>query len=79
MPTPKSTFSILPGVVEKKLRAAFCEEGNVDENGVPAFVGAVLIPISQLRLSHQQSGEPEPGLGDQRPFNVSDDAPHHRT
>jgi tyrosyl-tRNA synthetase len=63
-----------PDVVKKKLRAAFCEEGNVDENEVLAFVGAVLIPISQLRLSRQQSGKLEPGLGDQRP-SISDDAP----
>ena len=73
-PNSKIDFLDSPDVVKKKLRAAFCEEGNVDENGVLAFVGAVLIPISQLRLSRQQTGELEPGLGDQRPF-ISDDAP----
>jgi tyrosyl-tRNA synthetase len=70
-PNSKIDFLDSPDVVKKKLRAAFCEEGNVDENGVLAFVGAVLIPISQLRLSR---GELEPGLSDQRPF-ISDDAP----
>ncbi|EDR04624.1 uncharacterized protein LACBIDRAFT_252456 [Laccaria bicolor S238N-H82] len=73
-PNSKIDFLDSPEVVKKKLKAAFCEEGNVDENGVLAFVGAVLIPISQLRLSRQQSEELEAGLGDQRPF-ISNDAP----
>jgi tyrosyl-tRNA synthetase len=71
-PNSKINFLDSPGIVKKELRAAICEEGNVDENGVLAFVGAVLIAISQLRLLRQQSGKLKPGLGDQRPF-VSDD------
>ncbi|KIK05915.1 hypothetical protein K443DRAFT_90447, partial [Laccaria amethystina LaAM-08-1] len=63
-PNSKIDFLNFPDIVKKKLRAAFCEEGNVEENGVLAFVGALLIPMSQLRLLHQQSGELEPGLGD---------------
>ncbi|TEB24584.1 hypothetical protein FA13DRAFT_1638586, partial [Coprinellus micaceus] len=37
-----------PEVVKKKIKAAFCEESNIEENGVLSFVGAVL-PIGQLR------------------------------
>jgi tyrosyl-tRNA synthetase len=38
-----------PEVVENKIKAAFFEEGNIEENGVLSYVGAVLIPISELR------------------------------
>lgn len=51
---PNSKIDILdpPEVVKKKIKLAFCEEGNTEENGVLAFVGAVLMPISQLRRDH---------------------------
>lgn len=52
-PNSKIDFLDPPEVVRKKIRAAFCEEGNPD-NGVLAFVNAVLIPISQLRLERRQ-------------------------
>ncbi|KXN83767.1 Tyrosine--tRNA ligase, cytoplasmic [Leucoagaricus sp. SymC.cos] len=70
--------AMVPGLAElirKKVKAAFCEEGNVEDNGVLAFVNAVLIPISQLRIDRQKGDSVlEAGLGDQRPF-ISDDAP----
>ena len=34
------------GQVKKKLSKAFCEEGNVDDNGVLAFAKHVLFPLS---------------------------------
>ncbi|RDD45954.1 Tyrosine--tRNA ligase, cytoplasmic [Trichoplax sp. H2] len=34
-------------VVEKKLRKAFCEPGNIKENGVLSFVKYVLLPLSK--------------------------------
>ncbi|KAK9711580.1 Tyrosine--tRNA ligase cytoplasmic [Basidiobolus ranarum] len=37
-----------PKTVEKKIKKAFCEEGNVTENGVLSFVKYVLLPISSL-------------------------------
>lgn len=73
-PNSKIDFLDSPEVVRKKLKAAFCEEGNIEENGVLAFVNAVLIPISQLRLSRKTDMLLEAGLGDQRPF-ITDDAP----
>jgi len=76
-PNSKIDFLDTPEVVRKKLKSAFCEEGNIQENGVLSFVEAVLIPISQLRLERNAAGSStllEPGLGDQRPF-ISDDAP----
>jgi tyrosyl-tRNA synthetase len=48
---PNSKIDLLdaPAAITKKIKAAFCEEGNAEDNGVLAFVKAVLIPISQLR------------------------------
>lgn len=50
----KIDFLDPPEVVRKKIKSAFCEEGNPD-NGVLGFVKAVLIPLGQLRLERQQS------------------------
>ena len=74
---PNSKIDILDAedVIRRKLKSAFCEEGNIEGNGVLSFVEAVLIPISQLRLE-RNAGDTvlETGLGDQRPF-ISDGAP----
>ena len=75
---PNSKIDILdtPEAVRKKIRLAFCEEGNVEENGVLAFVQAVLIPISQMRIARlkgddtvlvQGSGDPSPFVGEGAP------------
>jgi tyrosyl-tRNA synthetase len=78
-PNSKIDFLDTAEAVRKKIRLAFCEEGNIAENGILAFVEAVLIPVSQMRLEHQKGGilfsnEGEATAGDQRPF-VTDDAP----
>jgi len=79
-PNSKIDFLDTPETIRKKLKSAFCEEGNTQENGVLSFVEAVLIPISQLRLERKATAQAgsstvlEAGLGDQRPF-ISDDAP----
>ncbi|PAV14937.1 tyrosine tRNA ligase [Pyrrhoderma noxium] len=75
-PNSKIDFLDAPEVVKKKVKAAFCEPGNVTENGLLAFVKAVIIPISELRLERLSGKDTllEPGLGDQRPF-VSENAP----
>ena len=57
-PNSKIDFLDPPEVVRKKIKSAFCEEGNPD-NGVLAFVGAVLMPISQLRLERSQGSDGE--------------------
>ncbi|KNE64577.1 tyrosine-tRNA ligase [Allomyces macrogynus ATCC 38327] len=48
---PDSKIDLLdsPKDVERKIKRAFCEEGNVADNGVLAFVKAVLFPIASLR------------------------------
>jgi tyrosyl-tRNA synthetase len=75
---PNSKIDLLetPEVVKKKIKAAFCEEGNIEENGVLSFVGAVLLPISQLRKDHiaeaVAAGKPTDDLP--KPF-VGDGAP----
>lgn len=79
-PNSKIDFLDSSEVVRKKISKAFCEEGNTKENGILAFLQAVLIPISQLRLERLRGktaadeAEGEGTLGDQKPF-VSEDAP----
>ncbi|KAF8063598.1 tyrosine tRNA ligase [Lyophyllum atratum] len=68
-PNSKIDFLDAPEVVRKKIKLAFCEPGNTEENGVLAFIEAVLIPISELRLAHLAGDEVlEQGTGDQKPF-----------
>ncbi|KAI0654330.1 tyrosyl-tRNA synthetase [Cubamyces menziesii] len=73
-PDSKIDFLDAPEVVRRKIKKAFCEEGNVDENGVLSFVEAVLIPISQLRIERakgQTGADADEGAGatgSQRPF-----------
>ena len=45
----KIDFLDSPSEVSKKIKAAYCMEGGVEENGVLAFVGAVLMPIARVR------------------------------
>ncbi|KAF9458098.1 tyrosine tRNA ligase [Collybia nuda] len=74
-PNSKIDFLDAPEVVRKKLKLAFCEEGNIKENGVLSFVEAVLIPISQLRLDYNKGDSLlVSGSGDHKPF-IADDAP----
>jgi tyrosyl-tRNA synthetase len=74
-PNSKIDFLDAPEVVRKKIKAAFCEEGNVAENGILAFVEAVLIPVSQLRLeSAKHQGLVLEDTADRKPF-ATDDAP----
>ncbi|KAI0776911.1 tyrosine tRNA ligase [Trametes elegans] len=79
-PDSKIDFLDAPEAVRRKIKKAFCEEGNVTENGVLSFVEAVLIPISELRIerAHGETGadkeEGAAATGDQRPFAL-DGAP----
>jgi tyrosyl-tRNA synthetase len=87
-PDSKIDFLDPPDAVRRKINKAFCEEGNVADNGVLAFVQAVLVPISELRLERaaskagsSNSSEPGPGPDEevfgedkQKPF-VSEGAP----
>lgn len=54
-PDSKIDFLDPPDAVRRKIKKAFCEEGNVADNGVLSFVEAVLIPISELRLERAAS------------------------
>ena len=81
-PDSKIDFLDPPDAVRRKIKKAFCEEGNVADNGVLAFVEAVLIPISELRLeraarkaNHGDTGSDGSDGGDeQKPF-ASEGAP----
>ncbi|KAJ1925620.1 Tyrosine--tRNA ligase cytoplasmic [Tieghemiomyces parasiticus] len=48
---PDSKIDLLddPKAVEKKLKKAFCEEGNIADNGLLAFTKHVLFPAASLR------------------------------
>ena len=54
---PKSKIDFLdsPADVKNKLKAALCTPGEVEGNGVLAFLKYVLIPVQQLR--HEQAAE----------------------
>ncbi|TFL04023.1 hypothetical protein BDV98DRAFT_525793 [Pterulicium gracile] len=56
-PDSKIDFLDTPEVVKRKIKKAFCEEGNVTDNGLLSFVEAVLIPISQLWLDQARLKE----------------------
>lgn len=76
-PDSKIDFLDPPEVVKRKIRKSFCEEGNVSENGLLAFLEAVLIPVSQLRLERLRGEggfDVQEGVGLHKPF-VADDAP----
>lgn len=47
---PDSKIDILdePAVVKRKLKKAFCEAGNVTENGILSFIKAVYFPLKSL-------------------------------
>lgn len=55
-PNSKIDFLDTPSDVKKKIKTAFCEEGNITENGVLSFV-KVLISISNLRAARIKSGD----------------------
>jgi tyrosyl-tRNA synthetase len=75
-PNSKIDFLDPPASIRKKIKSAFCEEGNTEENGVLAFVNAVLIPISSLRIERRSSKADTSALGeDSTPPFISDDAP----
>ena len=69
-PDSKIDFLDPPDAVRRKIKKAFCEEGNVEDNGVLAFVEAVLIPISELRLERlaEKINSDSDGEEQQKPF-----------
>jgi len=73
-PNSKIDFLDKPADVRKKIKGAFCEEGNITENGVLAFVKAVLIPISKLWIEMRAFGEIVTSSELQKPF-ILDGAP----
>ena len=78
-PDSKIDFLDPPDAVRRKIKKAFCEEGNVADNGVLSFVEAVLIPISELRLERAASsaslgGGSREEAEEQKPF-VTEGAP----
>ncbi|KIK70096.1 hypothetical protein GYMLUDRAFT_53205 [Collybiopsis luxurians FD-317 M1] len=79
-PNSKIDFLDSPEAVKKKIKAAFCEPGNIEDNGLLSFAEAVLFPISQLK-SDQAKGTgivdtegKEVLSADPKPF-TSDNAP----
>ncbi|KAG7451145.1 tyrosine tRNA ligase [Guyanagaster necrorhizus] len=72
-PNSKIDFLDSPELVRKKIKAAFCEEGNVEDNGVLAFTEAVLFPISELRRDRLKEGAE--GTSETSPLFTTPDAP----
>ncbi|KAL0578012.1 hypothetical protein V5O48_003962 [Marasmius crinis-equi] len=77
-PNSKIDFLDPPEIVKKKVKLAFCEEGNVKDNGLLAFAKAVLFPISLLRSEQQKGVDIGGGVDGQavlaKPF-ITADAP----
>jgi tyrosyl-tRNA synthetase len=48
-PNSKIDFLDSPSAIKKKVKAAFCEPGKVEDNGLLAFIKAVILPIADLR------------------------------
>lgn len=68
----KIDFLDTPSEVLKKVKAAYCMEGEVDNNGVLAFVGAVLMPIARMR--QEMADKHTPLDGQSRSF-IAPEAP----
>jgi len=79
-PNSKIDFLDPPDDIRRKIKRSFCEEGNIVDNGLLAFLAAVLIPISEMRLEQRigklsvDEAEGQNTPSDQTPF-VTDDAP----
>ena len=79
-PHTKIMFLDDPETVRSKISGAFCEEGNIEKNGILPTLKEILIPISELWLENitaKSDGNPTKGnslTGDRRPFS-SKDAP----
>lgn len=73
---PDSKIDLLddPKMIEKKLKKAFCEEGNVQNNGVLSFVKFVLLPISSRKGQSPSFTirRPEPWGGDKTYHNFEE-------
>ncbi|ODQ80669.1 hypothetical protein BABINDRAFT_47810 [Babjeviella inositovora NRRL Y-12698] len=56
---PNSKIDLLedPKIVTKKIRSAFCAPGEVEGNGVIAFIENVLIPISEIKHEFEDKFE----------------------
>jgi tyrosyl-tRNA synthetase len=75
---PKSKIDFLDSAAEvkSKLKAAVCTPGDVENNGVLAFVKAVLIPVQELKEEQAKSrGEKQAPRGEGSGSFVSANAP----
>lgn len=50
-----------PAIVKKKLKKAFCEPGNIENNGVLSFVKHVVFPLFQSKEAFVVKRNPENG------------------
>jgi tyrosyl-tRNA synthetase len=51
-PNSKIDFLDTPAAIKKKVRAAYCEVGKTQDNGLLAFIKEVVIPIAELRQNY---------------------------
>nr|ODN97741.1 phosphoribosylaminoimidazolesuccinocarboxamide synthase [Cryptococcus depauperatus CBS 7855] len=63
---PKSKIDFLdtPANIKSKIKAAICPPGQVEGNGVLAFIKTVLVPIQKLRIERAQSKGEMPPVGE---------------
>jgi tyrosyl-tRNA synthetase len=75
---PKSKIDFLdsPAEIKSKIKAAVCTPGVVEENGVLAFIKAVLIPVQDLREEQAKNrGDKQAARGPGSGSSVKADAP----
>ncbi|CAO3625526.1 unnamed protein product [Cunninghamella echinulata] len=73
-PDSKIDFLDSPAAVKKKIKKAFCEEGNIEDNGILSFLKAVYFPLKSLNGNKPQfvAVRPEQYGGDMIYTNYQD-------
>lgn len=75
-PNSKIDFLDSEADVKKKIKAAFCEEKNVTDNGILSFHKAVLFPLQMMRISNLvEQGGNHLSPQDREKLSISPNAP----
>ena len=69
-PNSKIDFLDSPAEVKKKIKAAVAAPGVVEDNGLLAFLKAVIVPIAKLQISSAEKGHRSPFVKDGAPTDA---------
>jgi len=77
-PNSKIDFLDSANDVKKKIKAAFCEEKNITDNGILSFHKAVLFPLQTMRIAQlAERGENPMSAEHRNKLFISPNAPEH--